>query len=92
MSRKDKLLNKILRGTSDSNVQFDDLCQLLRQLGFDERVKGSHHMFTKDELPEILNIQPKGAKAKSYQVKQVRDIILKYKLADGDEDGTDDTL
>jgi len=92
MSRKDKLLNKILRGTSDANVQFDDLCQLLRQLGFDERVKGSHHIFTKDELPEILNIQPKDAKAKSYQVKQVRDIILKYKLADGDEDGTDDTL
>ncbi len=92
MSRKDKLLNKILRGTSDKNVLFADLCFLLSSLGFDERIRGSHHIFSKEGLEEILNIQPReGGKAKPYQVKQVRDIILKYKLAEENKDN-DDTL
>ena len=34
----------------------------------------------KDEVDEVLNLQPKGSKSKSYQVKQVRNVILKYKL------------
>ena len=50
------------------------------RLGFDERIRGSHHIFTRDAVAEILNIQPKGVKAKPYQVKQVRHVILKYKL------------
>jgi hypothetical protein len=54
-------------------------------LGFEERVRGSHHIFTKDGVEEILNLQPKDAKAKPYQVKQVRAVILKYRLA-GEED------
>ncbi|MEW6232309.1 MAG: type II toxin-antitoxin system HicA family toxin [Chloroflexota bacterium] len=61
------------------------LCQLLRRLGFEERVRGSHHIFTKEGVEEILNLQPKGAKAKPYQVKQVRNVILKYKLGDEDD-------
>jgi hypothetical protein len=32
-------------------------------------------------VEEILNLQPNGAKAKPYQVKQVRDVILKYRMA-----------
>ena len=51
-----------------------------KRLGFEERIRGGHHIFTKDGVPEIINIQPKGSKAKVYQVKQIRDIILKYKL------------
>ncbi len=85
MTKKDKLLTKILSGTSDVNTQFDGLCQLLRKLGFEERIKGSHHIFTKDGVEEILNLQPKGTEAKPYQVKQVRMTILKYKLG-GEED------
>ena len=50
-------------------------------LGFEERIRGSHHIFTRDGVEEILNLQPKGAKAKSYQVKQVRNVILDYRLA-----------
>lgn len=80
-----KLLDRILRGTSDANIPFDSFCALLRELGFDERIKGSHHVFSKEDVAEILNIQPKGAKAKPYQVQQVRKVILKYRLA-GDED------
>ena len=56
------------------------MCQLLIRLGFDERIRGSHHIFTKEGVEEILNLQPKQAKAKAYQVKQVREMLLKYQL------------
>jgi len=56
-------------------------------LGFDERVKGDHHIFSKADITEIMNLQPlKGGKAKAYQIKQVRSIILKYKLHKEAED------
>jgi len=80
-----KLLDQVLRGSSDANIPFDSFRGLLRELGFDERIKGSHHIFSKEGVAEILNLQPKGARAKPYQVQQVRKVILKYHLA-GDED------
>lgn len=80
VSEQDRLLLRILRGTSDANIPFDGLCQLLRRLGFAERTSGSHHIFTKKEVEEILNLQPQGRQAKPYQVKQVRRVILKYRL------------
>jgi hypothetical protein len=86
MARRDKILDKILRGTSDANIAFNDLRQVLLRLGFDERIRGSHHIFTRAGIEEILNLQPKGAQAKPYQVKQVRGVILKYKLAGDDDD------
>lgn len=76
-----KILEKILRGTSDANIAFSDLCSALTQLGFSERVRGSHHIFFKEGIEEIINIQSDGSKAKPYQVKQARNLILKYKLA-----------
>lgn len=80
MSQKDKLLDQILGGRSDANVSFNDLLSLLRSLGFSERIRGSHHIFTREDVEEILNLQPKGAKAKAYQVKQVRQVLVKYRL------------
>lgn len=59
MSQRDKLLVKILRGTADANIPFEQLCQLLRGLGFDERIRGSHHIFSREGIEEILNLQPK---------------------------------
>ena len=82
----DKLLNRILRGTSDANISFADLCQLMRRLGFDERIRGSHHIFTRAGVAEILNLQPKDAKAKPYQIKQVRNVVLKYRLGGKDDE------
>lgn len=70
----------ILRGTSDANIPFAQMCQLLKKLGFEERIRGSHHIFTKDGIEEIMNLQSRGAKTKPYQVKQIRNAILKYKL------------
>ncbi len=80
MGKHKKLLIQILRGTSDANIPFEGLCGLLKHLGFEDRIKGSHHIFTKNGIEEILNLQHKGGKSKSYQVKQVRNVILKYKL------------
>ena len=85
MSKVNKIEFQILSGKSDANVDFSDLCYLLNKFGFDERIKSSHHIFTKYGVEEIINIQPIGAKAKSYQVKQVRNLILKYKLGASDE-------
>ena len=86
VARRNKILDRILRGASDANISFAELCDLLHSLGFAERIRGSHHIFTKDGIEEILNLQAKGAKAKSYQVKQVRTVILKYKLLGEEND------
>lgn len=80
MVQKKKVLEQILNGRSDANVDFNDLLSLLDHLGFKERIRGSHHIFTQEGIEEILNLQPKGAKAKVYQVRQVRRVILKYRL------------
>ncbi len=80
MNKLEKLLIKILSGKTDANISFRDLCYVLHKLGFDERIKGEHHIFTKSKIEEILNLQPKLKNAKPYQVKQVRNVILKYKL------------
>lgn len=71
---------KILCGNKDKSIEFDELRKILTEFGFSERIKGSHHIFYKKDIDEIINIQSNGSKAKSYQVKQVRHIILKYKL------------
>ena len=75
-----KLLQHILIKKGDANVPFDGLCQLLCRLGFDERIRGDHHIFSRAGVDDILNLQPRGAMAKVYQVKQVRDLVLKYSL------------
>jgi len=88
MGERDRLLLRILRGTSDANIPFSGLCQLLQRLGFAERIRGSHHIFTKEGIEEILNLQPKGRQAKPYQVKQVRYVILKYRLGGAADEPT----
>ncbi len=80
MGKYNKLLVKIMQGVSDSNIPFSELCRLLRKLDFAERIRGGHHIFTRKDVDEILNLQPKGSKAKSYQVKQIRNLIFKYRL------------
>ena len=81
MSRHELVLRRVLSGTADANIAFRDLCGLLSDLGFELRTEGSHHIFFRDSVAEILNLQPKGGKAKPYQVKQVRGVIVRYRLA-----------
>lgn len=85
MSKLEKLVFKVLSGISDSNIDFKELVLLLENLGFVCRIKGSHHIFYRAGIDEIINIQPSGKKAKPYQVKQVRNLILKYKLSKEDD-------
>jgi predicted RNA binding protein YcfA (HicA-like mRNA interferase family) len=76
----EKTLERLLSGAADAAIRFDDLCRLLESLGFDKRVRGSHHIFRKSGVEEKINLQRAGANAKPYQVKQVRAAILKARL------------
>lgn len=78
---KKSVLAAVLSGLSDKNIRFSELRKLILDFGFDERVKGGHHIFSKTGVIEIINLQPlQDGKGKPYQVKQVRGLILKYKL------------
>ncbi len=80
MGRLSKLFKKILDGHSDQNIKFSELCNLLSKLGFEVRISGSHHIFYKENIREIINIQEKNGYSKAYQVKQIREIFINYKL------------
>jgi predicted RNA binding protein YcfA (HicA-like mRNA interferase family) len=80
MTQKEKLIRAILDGLSDKNIDFNELCNLLKSLGFGEHIRGNHHIFRKEDVVERINLQKDGTKAKAYQVKQVRNLLLKYKL------------
>ena len=82
MGRWQKLIDQILCGHNDANVSFNDLCSLLERLGFVRRTRGSHQVFRKPGVLELINLQEDGSKAKPYQVRQVRDIIICYHLSD----------
>lgn len=75
MTKYSKLLARLLSGRSDSNIDFDDLCRLLDHLGFVERVRGSHHIFARPGIHDMINLQREGRMAKPYQVRQVRAVI-----------------
>ncbi|MGD0388969.1 MAG: type II toxin-antitoxin system HicA family toxin [Tepidisphaeraceae bacterium] len=77
-----KILDTVLSGRSDANLRFNDLCRLLENLGFSKRINGSHHIHFRQGIVEIINIQAlPGGKAKPYQVRQIRQIIVEYRLA-----------
>ena len=80
------MLIKLLRGASDGNFSFDELRMLVLKIGFSERISSSHHIYSMEGIDEIINLQPKQGKAKPYQVKQVRNLIIKYKLDVDDND------
>ena len=85
MGKYDKLFSNILSGRNDNTIRFTELTHLLRVMGFNERIKGSHHIYYKQDVEEILNLQPNGSQAKAYQIKQVRNVILKYRLEEPNE-------
>jgi len=79
-----KTLNRVLSGLADKNIRFQDITKLLNDLGFSVRIRGDHHIYYREGIEEIINLQPlKDGKAKAYQVKQVRIMIFKYKLHKG---------
>lgn len=70
----------VMSGKSDNNIRFNDFRNLILSYGFIERIKGSHHIYKRNNIPEGIIIQPLGNKAKAYQVKQVRNLFNKYGL------------
>ena len=81
MSKFEKLIVELLQGASDKNFKFSDIIKILNHFDFESRIKGSHHIFYKEGIEEIINIQAtENNKAKAYQVKQIREILVKYKL------------
>jgi hypothetical protein len=64
------------------------MCALLRHLGFQERTSGSHHVFRRTGVEELLNLLRDGDKAKVYQVRQLRAVLVRYGLTtiEGDEE------
>ena len=80
MPSVEKIISDIICAEKNSNIKFRDLQWVLDVMGFRCRIKGDHFIYYKDGINEIINIQPKGNKAKPYQVKQIRNLILKYKL------------
>ncbi|GHU44273.1 toxin HicA [Clostridia bacterium] len=76
----EKIFLEVISGKKDNAIKFSDLHKLLEALKFSERVKGDHFIYYKNGVREIINIQPDGKNAKAYQVKQIRNVILAYKL------------
>ena len=93
MSKIPKTMETVLCGNADANIRFTELCALLHPLGFAERIRGDHHIFSREGVEEILNLQPRRGKAKAYQVKQVRGVVISYGLGtapEAEEDSTEE--
>ena len=86
MGKRQKLLWTILGGRADANIRFVDLRSLLIDLQFDERVSGSHHIYRREGVRELVNLQRDGNKAKAYQVRQIRKVLLRYGLGELSDD------
>lgn len=86
MTKYSKLLSRVLSGRSDGNVDFDELRRLLKRLGFEERTRGSHHVFVRSGIHDMINLQREGRLAKPYQVRQVRAVITAHGLAVEEEE------
>lgn len=82
MGKHERILQDVLSGKKDRNISFNDLWNLLENLGIKlQRISGSHHVFAYPGITELIDLQPDKkdhSKAKSYQVRQVREFIKKY--------------
>ena len=86
MDQRKWILLKLLRGSSMTNIRFDELRASLEYLGFKERIRGGHHLFGKPEIDLLINLRRDGGMAKPYQVRQLRKIVLENDLANGNSD------
>jgi hypothetical protein len=81
MTRRRKLIEKVRN--NPAGVRFQEICLLAGHLGFTKRGgKGSHVVYEKDGVEEILTFQDREGMAKPYQVKQLLAVIEKYRLGE----------
>ena len=77
--RNRKLLEKALR--NPQGLRCEELKKLAQAFGFRlDRVKGSHHIFNRPGIPELLNLQDCAGKAKAYQVRQLLKLVELHNL------------
>jgi hypothetical protein len=77
-----KLIELITR--NPLNVRFDEICKLAQDFGFVLKGgRGSHRIYTRRGVAEMLNFQNVNGNAKPYQVRQLLRIIKKYNLDEG---------
>lgn len=61
-------------------MRFAPVRRLLLSLDFEERTSGSHHIFSRYDIAELINLQEvKGGKVKPYQVRQLRELLVQYR-------------
>ncbi|HEY9813027.1 MAG TPA: type II toxin-antitoxin system HicA family toxin [Candidatus Sericytochromatia bacterium] len=78
--KKRKLLEKIIAGSK--NVQFSEMETVIKAFGFTlARVSGSHHIYNRADIPEIINIQNRKGQVPTYQVRQFLSLIEQYNLS-----------
>lgn len=57
-------------------MRFADFERVLKAFGFTlECISGSHHIYKHPDVPRRLSIQPRGGRAKPYQIEQFLDMI-----------------
>lgn len=66
-----------MSGEADAGIRYDDLCHLLTRLGYTSKQSSSHNVFRMIGR-DLINLQNAGGKAKSYQVRQVREQLTKF--------------
>lgn len=81
MSKPAKTFAKVLSGGSDASIRFEDACALLVRLGFGKRIRGSHHIFTRAGIETLIDLQPLHGKCKPYQVRQIREVLIKFNIS-----------
>ena len=79
MVKSAKLLQRILYG--QRNISFREFERILAALGFTlDRTRGSHRQYVHPEIPRPFPIQPAGKDAKSYQIRELLELIEGYGL------------
>lgn len=76
-----RLLARLARGDV-KNVAFADMCSLIESFGFEQvRVSGSHHVFRRADVRELVNLQDVKGQAKPYQIRQFLRLVERYALS-----------
>lgn len=87
MGKWKKFHEKLMLGQADASIDFDEIVGYLDHLGFAKRIRGSHYIFRQNCVAEQVNLQrASDGKAKIYQVRQVRDILVRYKLGSSEDE------
>ena len=82
--KRRKLLLKIIGGSK--NIRFAEMVNLVEGFGFKlSRTEGSHHIFTRPDILELLNLQDVKGQAKPYQMRQFLKLVEKHNLKLEDE-------